>query len=518
MIRYSKTDNSIRNIVWGITNKILVVFWPFIIRNLMIRKLGIEYLGLSSLFASVLQMMSLAELGFGSAMVYAMYRPIAEENYSEINALLQFYKIVYRGIGFMILLSGIGLSPFLRNLINGPCPSQINLYTLYFIYLSNTVCSYWLFAYKNSLLTAYHRVDIISKITGITHMCMYIVQCIVLIVFQNYYIYAIVLPICTIINNLCTAIVVNKMFPQITEYGKISKETRQEIKKRVIALLGHKLGGVITNSTDNIVISAFLGLTVLAIYNNYYQIIASLIGMFSIINNSLIAGLGNSIVTDSIKKNYCVLKGLTFGNVWVIGWCSICLLCLYQPFIKAWVGDIYLLPCNVIVLFAVYFYIWKFKDMLSIYKDAAGMWWNDRWKPIVYCIVNIVVSVALVNIIGVSGVIIGTIISQLFVAIPWETIAFFQGYIYEDEFLRGQLKTYTYNMIQYSLAIIVIAIITYLCCVIINFTSVYNTLVYRSIICLIVPNLIYWFIYHKTDEYIFIMEKLKKYVEKIKNR
>lgn len=515
MLKYSKTENSLRNMFWGVINKILVMFWPFIIRYLMIRKIGIEYLGLSSLFSSILQMMSLAELGFGSAMVYAMYKPIAENNVDEINALLGLYKRVYRWIGLIILIIGMILIPFLPHLINGSYPKNINIYILYIIYLLNTVCSYWLFAYKTSLFTAYHRIDITSKITGIVNTLMYILQCLILLLIQNYYVYTIAIPLATVVNNLLTDFWSRKMFPNLCGRGLVDKATVNEIRKRVVALLGHKLGAVVTNSTDNLVISAFLGLSVLAVYNNYYQIMTSLIGLFAIINNSLLAGLGNSIVTESIKKNFQILKGITFGNVWAVGWCSICLLCLFQPFIEMWVGKSYLFSTDTVILLALYFYIWKFKDMLAVYKDAAGMWWDDRWKPIVYCMVNIVISIALVKNIGIDGVIIGTIISQLFVAIPWETYVFFKGYIYRDVDLKGSMKNYVITMIQYAAVIIFSAGVTYVCCSCVHSTYKLIVLSVRTVLCIVIPNSIWVMIYHNSSEFKFVLNKLKKKVRKI---
>lgn len=512
MLRYSKTQNSFRNMFWGIINKVLVMFWPFLIRYLMIHKMGIEYLGLSSLFSSILQMMSLAELGFGSAMVYAMYKPIAENNFREINALLGLYKRVYRWIGLIILVIGVTLIPFLPYLVNGSYPDDINIYILYLVYLFNTVCSYWLFAYKTSLFTAYHRIDITSKITGIVNMLMYIIQCFVLLFVQNYYVYTIAIPLATVVSNIITDFWARRMFPELNGSGSVDKETVSEIRKRVIALLGHKLGAVVTNSTDNLVISAFLGLSILAIYNNYYQIMTSLIGLFAIVNNSLLAGLGNSIVTDSVKKNFQILKGITFGNVWAVGWCSICLLCLFQPFIEAWVGKDYLFSLETVVLLAIYFYAWKFKDMLAVYKDAAGMWWNDRWKPIVYCLVNIVVSIILVKNIGIDGVIIGTIVSQLFVAIPWETYVFFKGYIYKDSNLKGSLKSYVIMMTKYTIVMILAAIVTYICCSYVRSSYKLMILGIRAVLCIIIPNSIWLVTYRKSPEFAFVWNKLKRRV------
>lgn len=510
MIKYSKTKNSIKNIMWGIINKVLVLFWPFLIRSLMIQKLGVEYLGLSSLFTSILQMMSLAELGFGSAMVYAMYRPIAENKIDEVNGLLNFYKKVYRIIGIIILCVGMVLTPVLPKLINGTFPSDINLYILYFIYLSNTVSSYWLFSYKNSLLTAYHRADLSSKISTCTHLGMYVIQCIVLILLSNYYIYAIILPVTTVLNNIITHILTKRVFPENLAKGSVLKSERQNIAKRVSALMGHKLGAVITNSTDNIVISSFLGLAILANYNNYYQIITSLIGLFAILNSSLIAGLGNSIVIDSVKKNYNILKGITFINVWAVSWCAICLMCLYQPFVTLWLGADYLLPISTVILLAFYFYIWKFKDMLALYKDAAGMWYEDRWKPLVYCVVNIVISILLVQYIGVNGVIIGTIVSQIFVAIPWETIVFFEKYIYSDCELIGEIYKYGRKMLTYTLIFILVGFLTFFLCDMVTVKNELVNLMIRGIFCLIVPNSIYIAIFKNTEEFKFLVSRISR--------
>ena len=277
-----------------------------------------QYLGLNSLFSSILQVLNLAELGIGSAMVYSMYKPIAEDDNITICALMNLYKIYYRVIGLVIAVGGLIIVPFLSNLVKmDTVPEGINIYMLYLLNLGSTVLSYWLFAYKNSLLTAHQRVDVISKVTIITNTIQYILQLMVLVLFRNYYYYIIILLLVQIATNIMTAVVVNRMYPYYQAKGMLAKSQIKEINARVRDLFTAKLGGVIVNSADTIVISTFLGLTVLAIYQNYYFVMTSVIGIIYVIFNACTAGIGNSIIIETKEKNFKDLQKLTFLIAWI---------------------------------------------------------------------------------------------------------------------------------------------------------------------------------------------------------
>ena len=261
-----RLKNSVRNVLGALINKATAIVFPFVIRTIILYYLGTEYAGLSSLFTSVLQILSLSELGIGSAIVFSMYKPVAEGNNAEINALLKLYRKFYYIIGVTILFVGIILIPMIPRLINGTYPNDINLYALYLIYLSNTVLSYFLFAYKTSILNAFQRSDIESNLTTLINTGMYIFQIITLIAFRNYYLYIIWLPIATIVINIVRSRIVNKQYPAIRCDGEVSQEVKHDIFKRVGALIGHQLSGTVNCSLDNIVVSAFLGLKVVAQY------------------------------------------------------------------------------------------------------------------------------------------------------------------------------------------------------------------------------------------------------------
>lgn len=263
----SRALNSKRNIITGLIVKLFATVLPFLIRTAIIRFLGTEYLGVTSLFTSVLSVLSLTELGFSSAIVYSMYKPIAENDENKICSLLNFYKKIYRIVGIIILVLGIILVPLLKLFIKGSYPSDINIYFIYIIYLFNTVVSYFLFAYKTSVAVAYQRSDLLNKTQIVVLFFLYGVQLIILFLFKNFYAYCVITPISTIIGNLINNYKMNKYFPNIKGKGKLNVSDKNEIITNVKGLFLDRIGDVSRNSFDNIVVSSYLGLSILAIFN-----------------------------------------------------------------------------------------------------------------------------------------------------------------------------------------------------------------------------------------------------------
>ena len=279
-MKIERTVNAGRNIAFGMILQVYQIAIPFIMRTAMIYFLGVEYLGLNSLFSSVLQVLNLAELGVGAAMVYSMYKPIAEDDTAKICSLMKLYRTYYRVIGGVIGGTGLVLTPFIPLLVKSDLPEDINVYILYLMNLALTVLSYWLFAYKNSLFQAHQRIDIPNKVTLITNTIMYILQFFVLIYIKNYYVYVLISLFTQAMTNILTAIAATKMYPSYVPVGTLSKDEVSVINHRVRDLFTSKIGFVIVNSADTIVISAFLGLSMLAVYQNYYFILKSIINRF----------------------------------------------------------------------------------------------------------------------------------------------------------------------------------------------------------------------------------------------
>lgn len=494
-MKIERTKNATRNILFGIILKLYQIVVPFFMRTAMIYFMGVQYLGLNSLFTSVLQVLNLAELGVGSAMVFSMYKPIANDDDTTICALMQLYKVYYRIIGSIIAVIGVILTPFVPHLIKGDVPQGINVYVLYLLNLSTTVLSYWLFAYKNSILQAHQRNDIVSKVSLIINTIQYGLQILVLWLLHDYYVYVIVALMTQAFTNIATACAANKIYPQFKAKGKVPKEEVQIINKRIRDLFTSKIGAVVVNSADTIVISAFLGLTMLAIYQNYYYILTSVMGFVTIIFSSCTAGIGNSLVVESQDKNYKDLNKFTLIISWIAGVCSCCFLSLFQPFMKIWVGEELMLDYTAVICFVVYYYIYEINQLLNLYKDAGGIWHEDRYRPLATAIANLGMNLIMVNIWGIYGVLLSTVLSMLFVGMPW----LFHN-LFSTMFHKKQLPGYIKNVFFYTGISMIACLITVIICYYINMDG-FSTFIVRLVICMAIPNAIFFITYHKTEEY-----------------
>lgn len=492
----NRKKNATRNIIFGTCLKLYQIVVPFLMRTIMIYFMGVQYLGLNSLFTSVLQVLNLAELGVGSAMVYSMYKPVAEHDNNTICALMGLYRKYYRIIGMVVLAAGCVIIPFVPHLIKSDVPEGINIYVLYVMNLLATVFTYWLYAYKNSILQAYQRNDIVSKVTIITDTIKYILQIFTIVFLKNYYMYVLVLILLQIASNIITAAVVTRMYPEYRCKGSLPKEEVAQINSRIRDLFTSKIGAVIVNSADTVVISAFLGLTVLAIYQNYFFIISSVIAFIAVVFNSCTAGIGNSIIVETKEKNYNDFKKFTFLIAWIAGFCTVCIVCLMQPFMNIWMNsnEKLMLGMSEVVCFCIYFFVYEIQQLLLTYKDAAGMWHEDKYRPLVTALTNLALNIIMVQFFGLYGVLLSTVISIIFIGMPW---LFYN--LFTVLFKRNAAK-YVIRVVYYTVITIVISIITYSVCSLVPFTGIAELIV-KLIICIIVPNLLFFATLFKFEEF-----------------
>lgn len=506
-MQLERSKNAVRNVGFGVANRLVTILFPFAVRTVFIHTLGSEFLGLNSLFSSILQVLSLTELGFSSAIVFSMYKPIAEDDADTINALLYYYRGIYRKVGLIILSVGLLLIPFLPNLIHGSYPESIHLTAVYLVYLLNTVLSYFLFAYLGSLITAHQRQDIISKVNMAISIAMYTLQIAVLFTVKSYYAYILIMPAFTVVNNIRTAVIAQKMFPQYRPTGQLSAELRAEIREKVSGLMVQKICGVTRNSFDSIFISAYLGLTETAIYNNYYYIMSAVTGVMTIITTSITAGAGNSVAIDSPEKNYHDMNRMNFLYMWLAGWFTVCLLCLYQPFMKVWVGGEYLFPFHVVIALCAYFYVLKMGDVRSVYTDATGIWWHSRYRAIAETVANVLLNWFLGKSFGVIGIVLATLISLFFINFCWGANIIFKYY-----FKGIKPKEYFLSNVIYAVTTCVVAVATLWLCSLITDRGL-STFLPKFAICTFVPNILFFLLYFKTPYYKasvpWIQERLK---------
>lgn len=498
----NRKRNAARNAIASTINRVIGLLIPFALRTMIIKVLGEQYLGLSSLFSSILQVFSLADLGFNSAIVYSMYKPIADGNSEEICALLALYKRIYITIGGIIFVAGLAIVPFLDNFINGDYPEGLNITALYLMYLANTVIGYMFFADRKALFTAHQRSDIENNINSFSQIFFDVLKVALLLTWKNYYVYILFLPITTFISSLLSCIWSYKKYPEYRAAGKTNKEVRTEILKKITALAIQKFGNTISTSLDTIVVSTFIGLTAVAVYGNYYYIVSSLVAFIGGCIASSTASIGNSIVTETVEKNYSTFKKITMLNQWCLAWAIPCLACLYQHFMKIWVGSA-LMANNVFVwLMIAYFYLAETRKVVQVFKDAAGMWWADKWKPLAGCLVNLLFNIISVQIIGIHGVVLSTIISYILIEIPWETIARFKNYF------QGYLKDYVCDLGIYLICIICTTAVGSLLCFCIPFEGLLG-LAAKGIVCFAEANIIFLAVFKNKPECMYLLGLLK---------
>lgn len=490
-----RKKNAARNLIYGGIDKIYLTLIPFVKRTAILYFLGVEYLGLGSLFTSIFQVLSLAELGVGEAMVYSMYKPLAENDQKTLCALLKLYKFYYRIIGFVILVLGLLVMPFIPRLIYGGVPADINLFVLYLLNLFSTVVSYWLFAYRGSLLTASQRSDVSSKILLFTRTICYTFQLIAICAFRNYYLFLVASILFQIATNLLTAAASRKLYPSIVPEGDLECGEKKDISQRIKDLFLAKLGATVVGSSDSIVISVFLGLTWLAIYQNYNYVIVFASGVMQLFFRSCLAGIGNSIVTESEEKNYHDMGLMTIITIWGASFCTCCLLALYQPFMTIWVGENMMLGYGVVICFGVYFFINQIDSLLDTYKSAAGIWHVDRFRPVITAACNLLMNILTIRYWGVYGVILSTVVALLLISTPWLIHSLFST-VFERKYLGKYIKKLLSEMFR---AAVVCVLCTLVCSRVTGNT--YVVLIVRLLICLVFSNLMLFICFRKEKDF-----------------
>ena len=432
--------NTRRNIISAFLNKGVGLLFPFLNRTLFLWLMGAEYLGLNGLFTSILGVLALADLGFGTAVVCSMYKPVADDDRELVCAYLRFYRKVYRWVGVAVFAIGLALLPFLHVLVKGGLPPELDLHVLYLIHLVNTAAGYFLFAYRGSVLNAYHRGDVMTNIRTFTSLAQYATVFLILFLTRNYYHYVLATVFFTVVNNLLVYRESRRLFPEIDPRGELPEERRRQVVSDVKSIFMHKIGAVVTNQTDNIVISAFLGLVAVGAYGNYYYVHTAVGGLAWSIYSSMQNGFGNTIFTESKEANFERFMRAVRVVLAVVAGCSAMMAALYQPFIEVWTGGHPELSRHFLtpLLMVVFFYIYQSRQTLLVFKAAANLWRADRWKPMFAGSLNLTLNITFVVTLPeeykLDGVILSTVISFLAVQIPWEWRVMFTAFFDRRQF------------------------------------------------------------------------------------
>lgn len=505
----SRTKNSIRNSFWTVLFRISVIVFPFIIRTIILKEIGEECLGITTLYKSIIQVLNVSELGLNSAICASLYKPIAEKDREKICGLLYLFRKLYKIIASFMLFAGLAVMPFLNTLLKGEATGQINIYLLWVLYLLTSIVSYMLYAYDVSLIYAHQRGDITRKIDISLRIIEFAFQFYVIVVFKSIIAYIFVKLVYSIVYNLVCKYYCDKYYPGLLPNGNIDKEDQSRIFNNIKSLALQKIGNTISTSLDAVIISAFMGITTVAIYGNYNYVLSAIVSIIYAVCSSLTASVGNSVVEKDIEKNYLDFKKISFLNFWLVGWCSICFMVIFQDFMTVWAGTHLLFTMPIVLTLVLRFYFHKIRGIVSIYKDATGLWEVDKWRPVVGCLVNLVFNITLVNWIGVAGVAISTIISYVFVEAPWETHALFTHY-----FKRSELDYYK-ELLLCTVSTIIVGTITYYVCLILPVTGIIAIAV-KLVICFSLPNILFIIINFKNPDFKIAWEFLLRILKTTK--
>lgn len=501
----TRTQNIRKNLIFNIIKFVTNLLLQFVLRTVLIYYMGAEYLGLNGLFTNIFSFLNLAELGIGSAIVFSMYKPIADNDVEKIKSLEHLYKKFYIIISIIVGTIGLAITPFIKYLMNGGVTVDINIYILYIMYLAYTLVGYWS-AHKRSLLFAYQRNDVENIIRTICIVSMSIVQIVVLILFKIYYLYFSISILFTLIECVLIHVYANKLFPEIRGKAQpLDKETKKEITKNVTALSMHKIGGAVVFSTDNILISAFLGVAILGSYSNYYLITASISSVILLISNSLMASVGNLIASSNKEYVYDKFKLINFIFCLLTAFSFVCLITLFQPFITKWTGGgEYMLEFSTVIIICLSFYFTRMRTGVNVFKDAAGLFWYNKWQPIVEALVNLVVSIVLVKLIGINGIFIGTIFSTLVAPFWWEPLILYKHYF------KRSVKSYFVRYLIDFLIMCAVCVITYFVCSFIPDGSIW-LLIAKFAVCILISGSLLVVAYLPTKEFKELFAMLKNF-------
>lgn len=501
----SRLKNSALNFASGFLGRVLAILLNFAVRTIFIYCLNEAYLSVNGLYSNILTVLSLAELGFGSAMVYRMYAPVAVKDYQKVAALLQFYKKIYIIIGVVIFLLGLCVIPFMDYIIKDkPDISGLTLY--YILFLVNTSISYWFSSYKASVLYADQKEYIKTNVQNTMAILQSGLQIVLLLLFRKYLLYLLIQLAGNIFLNLYVAHLVDKRYPEIQTYqgASLSAEERVQIRKDTEALVLSRFGHVALNGTDNIIISAVVGVLWVGRLSNYTLICDSVTSVLCQITAAITGSLGNFFATEDKHAGYALFKKVEFLNFWLYGFSFIALVTLLDPFVQIWAGERFVLGLPISIAIAINFFVAGYMNTLWVFRSTIGLFKQGKFRPILVAILNIILSIFLGKLWGVFGVLFATFLSRAAISL-WYDPLILHRYGFEVS-CKPFFARYFRRVLLLTTILIVMLTIRYV--VLSSATTVLRFAV-MTMFTAIVPNAIFWLAYHRCEEYAYFRSIVK---------
>ncbi len=492
-----RIKSSIKNIGTGLIGQILLLVTTFVTRTVFISTLGSTYLGISGLFGNILSLLSLAELGVGQAITFSLYKPIAENDTDKINGLMFIYKKIYLCIFAFVLAAGMSLAPFLRYIIKDF--DQIpHITVIYILYVINSASSY-LFVYRNTLIIASQKNYVVHQISYLFSVLMMILQVLGLVIFKNYFVYLITQIVTGISQNIVTAITAGKIFPELNTKNakKLNAEEKNGLIKNIKSLMIYKVGTLALNSTDNILISYFVGIVKVGLYSNYNLICTSVTGFLSTIFGNLTASIGNLNAVESKEKKIEMFNIINLATFWLYGVCCICIFCASNPFITAWIGKDYLLSYRELFIIVLNAYVGGMLFVPFNYRQTMGLFVYGKIRPIISAVINIVASVILGKQYGLEGILWGTIIARV------TTNVWFDPYIVFKKGLEASPRHYFFDYLIKLLLFMATGAVAFTITSIIPGVGIVSVII-KAAMSFIFSNVVFLLIYARSNEFKYL--------------
>lgn len=452
----SRIKNSFRNVIVAFISNIFITILSLFTSKVIKEKLGLEVLGLNGVFSNIISVLSLSELGIGTAITFALYKPLAENNEKLIQSLMRFYKKAYQIVALIVTIIGLILLPFLKYFIKSSNYTQTYIIEVYLLFLLNSVVSYFL-VYKRTLIIADQKNYIITTFTLVYTYVLKITQFVAVFFTSNYLLYLAVNVVCTFVYNLCINIVCNKLYPYLKDKNieKLPDDVQNQIVNKIKALFLHSIGTVVVYGTDNILISYFCGIEQAGRYSSYVTIINVIGTLFAIVFDNIKDSVGNFLVSETSERQYDLFKKMFFINQSLVSICSICLLLLLTPLVTYWLGQDATVPFPVVLFLVLNFYFTKNNLTIGTIKTATGLFEPDRYAPLIESVLNLVSSITFAKFLGLFGIVAGTFFSKLAVS------CWVGPYVVHKRIFNKKFINYYLNYLPYALRTIIIFTITW---------------------------------------------------------
>lgn len=512
MKQRSRTTYSVLNITAGMAGYFLNTIMGFVCRMVFVRCLPPEYLGISGLFSNILSMLSLAELGIGSAIIYALYKPIAQNDERKIAMIMAFYAKAYRVIGVVIGVVGLAMMPFLHLIIGEEPQIKENLYVIYVVYLFNTCLTYF-FSYKGSLITAFQRNYVQLSVSYIITITQSILQIGALLLFKEYMFYLGIQTLGTIAYNIIISQKASHDYPYIKAKNiePLSKEEKKSLFWNIKALTIEKISERLVNSSDNIIISYFGGLISVGLASNYILLSTVVESLTKQIFSGLVASVGNLNAVEDKESSYRFFNIFQFAAFVVFSWTSIGIAFASTDLVTLFFGEKYVLGIEIPIILGLNFYIVAMNMAANVYRSTLGLFKYGQYILIITAGLNIVFSIWLGSIWGLFGIFAATSIARLL------TNAWYIPFQIFRHGLERKASDFFIPYIKYFILFLVEGVACYYVCGLIKINIVVDA-VLKILVCTVIPLGLAVLFYRNTVEYSYLIQKLKSIICMLKNK